>query len=340
VRTSDFDYTLDPELSAQSPLPERDASRMLVVDRRFGTLTHSRIIDLPSFVAPGDMVVVNNSRVLAARISAKRVPSGGRVEILLLSRESGGVWQALVKPARRLKSGEFLEIYSGPRITVQQKLDEGLALLELPEELAMNLDRYGQAPLPPYIHAPLFDNERYQTIYASLPGSAAAPTAGLHFTNDLRRRLGDAGAGWVEVTLHIGLDTFRPVTAERVQDHRMHSEWCQVSDEAAKAIAETRRSGGKIIAVGTTAARTLETAGGKWNGKEARGFQTSTRLFITPGYSWKIVDCLLTNFHLPKSTLLMMVSSFGGRETILNAYQVASRDRYRFCSFGDAMLIL
>lgn len=341
MRTADFDYDLPSELIAQTPLDRRDASRLLVLDRRSGTITHSSVGQLPSFLRSGDLLVANNSRVLAARLWTRKVDTWGRVELLLLHPLADGSWESLAKPARRLNPGTRLVVEdTNYQIDVIGRLPEGLVQLRLDPELTSNLDRVGTVPLPPYIHERLADPNRYQTIYSSQPGSAAAPTAGLHFTPELIARLKAEGVGWTEVTLDIGLDTFRPVAVDDISDHKMHSETCRMDQATADRIAATQAAGGRVIALGTTAARTLETAGRIWAGDPPAAFETPTDIFITPGYEWQVVDGLFTNFHLPKSTLLMMVSALAGRETILAAYQEAIRERYRFFSFGDAMLIL
>jgi S-adenosylmethionine:tRNA ribosyltransferase-isomerase len=341
MRTADFDYDLPPELIAQTPLEQRDASRLLVLDRSSGAVRHSMVERLPDFLSPGDLLVANNSRVLAARLATHKADTGGKIELLLLHPLADGTWEGLAKPSRRLKPGSRLIVdETSYAIEVVERLELGIVRLSVDSELLDKLDRVGTVPLPPYIHERLDDPNRYQTIYSSVPGSAAAPTAGLHFTAPLIERLREAGIGWTEVTLDIGLDTFRPVAVDHIEDHVMHSETCRVSAETAPAIADAKRNGGRVIALGTTAARTLETAGAVWGEAEPFAFETATRIFITPGYRWSVVDGLFTNFHLPKSTLLMMVSALAGRENILRAYQDAIRERYRFFSFGDAMLIL
>lgn len=344
---SDFDYELPPELIAQTPLPERDRSRLLVLDRVSGAIQHASVSDLPGFLLPGDLLVANNSRVIPARLHARRAGTGGRIELLLLRRGDDGVWEALARPARRLRLGERLSLVgrngdtdTAATMAVVERRDEGLVRVRFLDGADDRLDDFGSVPLPPYIHERLDEPERYQTTYASVPGSAAAPTAGLHVTRALRASLVAYGIGWAEVTLHIGLDTFRPVTVDRVADHRIHSEWCTVRDEVAGQIAATRAEGGRVVALGTTAARTLETLGRSWTEGEPGGFSGPTDVFITPGYSWRIVDGMMTNFHLPRSTLLMMVSALAGRERILAAYREAIALRYRFFSFGDAMLIV
>jgi S-adenosylmethionine:tRNA ribosyltransferase-isomerase len=341
MRTADFDYDLPPELIAQTPLERRDASRLLVLDRATGSFTHSTVDQLPRFLCPGDLLVANNSRVLAARLQVRRADTGGKVELLLLHPLPDGTWESLAKPARRLRDGQRLVVEgSGFGAEVVGRLGEGRIELRLDSELIANLDRIGAVPLPPYIHERLDDPDRYQTIYSSRPGSAAAPTAGLHFTPELIERLRACGIGWTEVTLDIGLDTFRPVAVDDISDHKMHSETCRMDSATVHAIRDTRKSGGHVIALGTTAARTLETAGRLWGNDPPYPFEVATDIFIAPGYTWRVVDGLFTNFHLPKSTLLMMVSALAGREQILAAYQEAIRERYRFFSFGDAMLIL
>lgn len=341
MRTSDFDYELPPELIAQTPLARRDASRLLVIDRHSDRLIHSTVDRLPDHLRVGDLLVANNSRVMAARLATRKVDTGGAVELLLLHPLASGDWEALAKPARRLQAGTRLVVEGANfEIGVVGRFESGIVHLSMDPELISNLDLYGTVPLPPYIHQRLDDPNRYQTIYSAVPGSAAAPTAGLHFTASLIERLSSAGVRWAEVTLDIGLDTFRPVTVDQISDHVMHSEICRVDAATAAAIAATKRDGGRVIALGTTAARTLETAGKLWGGQEPFAFETATNIFITPGYDWTVVDGLFTNFHLPKSTLLMMVSALAGRERILDAYQEAIRERYRFFSFGDAMLIL
>ncbi|MEA2582950.1 MAG: S-adenosylmethionine:tRNA ribosyltransferase-isomerase [Thermomicrobiales bacterium] len=344
---SDFDYDLPPELIAQTPLPERDHSRLLVLDRMSGKISHAAIRDLPNWLRPGDLVVANNSRVIPARLHARRAGTGGRVELLLLHQGDDGTWSALARPARRLHAGDRLLLVgrdagrnSEGTVEIVERVGEGLVKVRFADGADDRLDKFGTVPLPPYIHAALSEPERYQTTYARIPGSAAAPTAGLHITPDLQDALRARGVGWAEVTLHIGLDTFRPVTVDRVAEHHIHSEWCTVSDEVAGLIAATRAAGGRAIALGTTAARTLETLGHRWHEDAPRGFGGPTDIFITPGYEWRIVDGILTNFHLPRSTLLMMISAFAGRDPVLAAYREAIERRYRFFSFGDAMLIV
>jgi len=346
LETGDFDYYLPVELIAQSPLQRRDDSRLMVLDRDTGAIHHSQFNKLSDWLAPGDLIVANNSRVIPARLHGNRVSSGGAVEILLLRRFDTGSWSALGKPAKRLKPGDRIEIPSRvsgvapAKITVEQNLGSGELLLHFEEGADLRLEVYGHAPIPPYITRALDDAERYQTVYATAPGSAAAPTAGMHFTDDMIEDLRRKGFQWVEVTLHVGLDTFRPVTEELVKDHPVHREWCEVPVETAAAIAACRQRRGRVIAIGTTVARTLETLGSNWGDEDPAGFAGFTDTFIVPGHRWKLVDGMLTNFHLPRSTLLMLVSALAGREAILEAYAEAVRNGYRFYSFGDAMLIL
>ena len=346
LRVTDFDFDLPPELVAQTPLEPRDASRLLLVDRHSGAVDHAMVRNLPEILRSNDLLVANNSRVLPARLRAVRSETGGQVELLLLRNLGDHRWRALARPARRLRPGEQIEILdaggyrSGETVTVEAGEGEGQLIVQIPPDVASHLERYGEMPLPPYIHERLKQQDRYQTTYSSVDGSAAAPTAGLHFTDDLRARLSDRGIGWAEVTLHVGLDTFRPMKTERVSDHRIHTEWCTVSDETAVRIAETRRNGGRVIAVGTTAARVLETLGRQWDDDHPVGLTVDTDIFIIPGHHWVLVDGLLTNFHLPKSTLMLLVSALGGRDHVLAAYTAAINARYRFFSFGDAMLIV
>jgi S-adenosylmethionine:tRNA ribosyltransferase-isomerase len=340
---ADFDYDLPPELIAQTPLEERDSSRLLVLDRASGEIVHQSIRNLPNWLNPGDLLVVNNTRVLPARIFATKAATGGRVELLLLHRDPSGIWTCLGRPAKSLKAGTRLDAQANDggapvEIDVIERRDEGEVSVRFLNHGDLDLDRIGAVPLPPYIRTPLSSGERYQTVYARIPGSAAAPTAGLHITDQLRERLSERGVEWAEVTLHIGLDTFRPVTVDAIEDHVIHREWCSLSPEVARRILETRQRGDRVIAVGTTSARTLETWAAKTELDE-QGFEGWADLFITPGHKWRAVDALLTNFHLPRSTLLMMVSSLAGFESIKNAYAEAVAERYRFFSFGDAMLI-
>lgn len=342
---SEFDYDLPPELIAQVPLEDRSASRLLTLNRASGDISHRRFDELPNLLRTGDLLVLNDSRVLPARLSGHR-RSGGEVELLLLREFEDRRWHMLMRPARRLRQNEEIVIRSRsgePALeaiaTVVEKGAEGEGVVELDQRLATNLRAYGRAPLPPYISTQLDDDERYQTVYAAHPGSAAAPAAGLHFTRALFDGLADKGIGIAHVTLHVGLDTFRPVTADYAEDHAIHREWCSVPESAAVAIAAAKATGSRVVAVGTTAARTLETFGDQIGPDSGRSFAGMTSKYIMPGYEWKIVDAMVTNFHLPKSTLLLMMSSFAGKPLLFEAYRQAVSHRYRFFSFGDAMLV-
>ncbi len=340
MKTSDFYYDLPQELIAQTPLERRDGSRLMVLDRESGEITHRHFYDLPEYLHPGDTLVLNDSRVLPARLYGHRVPTGGAVELLLLKDQGDGKWECLARPGRKLKPGAEVSFGDGElTATIAEDLQEGKKLVQFHYEgiFLEILERLGKMPLPPYIKEELQNGERYQTVYSKVTGSAAAPTAGLHFTKELLQKIQDMGVSVAYVTLHVGLGTFRPVSAEEVTDHHMHSEFCMISKETAELLNETHRRGGRIICVGTTSCRTLESFA-----KEDGTFEESsgwTEIFIYPGYRFKAMDALVTNFHLPESTLVMLVSAFAGREHILNAYNTAVQERYRFFSFGDAMLI-
>ena len=335
--TSDFEYDLPASSIAQEPLP-RGESRLLVLDRS-GPERHARVRDLPRLLRPGDLLVLNDTRVIPARLFGRRAAGGGRMELLLVERVSEREWDALVKPGKRAKPGTEIELASSLTAEVIDKGEDGRFRLRFSEPIEPHLERLGHVPLPPYIHRPDTpeDRERYQTIYARSPGAIAAPTAGLHFTAELLREIEGAGIGIARVTLHVGIGTFKPVTAERIADHRMDRERYEISEEAAALIHRTRESGARVVAVGTTVVRTLESAA--LAGGEVRAGGGATELFITPGFRFQVVDALLTNFHLPRSTLLMLVSAFAGRERILAAYAEAIREGYRFYSYGDAMLM-
>lgn len=342
---SDFDYQLPPELIAQAPLENRSGSRLLVVERTTGDIRHKQFADLPELVREGDLLVLNDSRVLPARLAGLR-HSGGEVELLLLRHLDDRRWKVLMRPARKLRLHE--ELVFQPRDSssigeavaiVVERGEDGQGIVELDERLAANLALFGRVPLPPYIRAHLDDDDRYQTVYASDPGSAAAPTAGLHFDPGLFAQLAQRGVEMAFVTLHVGLDTFRPVSAEYAEDHVIHSEWCSVPEAAAAAIGAARARGSRIVAVGTTAARTLETYGRRPEFESGFPYAGMTNAYITPGYEWNVVDAMITNFHLPKSTLLLMMSSFVGKSLLFEAYRQAIAHRYRFYSFGDAMLV-
>ncbi len=339
--TTDFDYDLPPERIAQYPLEPRDSSRLLVMGKGNGKLAHHLFRDLPGFLLPGDLLVFNDTRVIPARIFAKKLPGGGKVELLLLVRKSERQWETLVGGSG-MNPGRVVDAGDGLLATVLEVLEGSRRLIEFSEPVENYLPAIGHVPLPPYIHTELKDGERYQTVYARQPGSAAAPTAGLHFTPQLFEQLRMLGVNTAFVDLHVGLDTFAPVTEEKADEHIIHSEWCELSSETAWLINRTRAEGGRVIAVGTTTVRTLETAA-RQSANKSTGIQPytgNTRLFILPGYQFLAIDGMITNFHLPKSTLLMLVSAFAGRENILAAYQQAVMLEYRFFSFGDAMLIL
>ncbi len=340
MKTSDFDYELPPEFIAQTPVEPRDASRLLVLKRDTGTLEHHRFRDLGGFLQPGDLLVLNETRVIPARLYARKIPTGGRVELLLLRQQDALTWAALAG-GKGLTPGKRIQLEDGPAGEIIADLGGPRRLVKFAEPLEPVLDRIGHVPLPPYIHTPLDDRERYQTIYAQEPGSAAAPTAGLHFTPGLMEQLKGRGVNFASVVLHVGLDTFAPVHEDDPLEHEIHTEWCQLTPEVADLIRQTKQSGGRIIAVGTTSVRTLESAGRAAEaGQIVVPFEGPTDLFILPEYKFQIIDAMITNFHLPRSTLVMLVSAFAGREQILASYEVAKREGYRFYSFGDAMLIL
>ena len=340
LKTHDFYYDLPEELIAQTPLERRDASRLMTLDRKTGEVTHRHFYDLLELLQPGDCLVMNNSRVLPARLLGHRVPTGGAVEVLLLKDQGNGIWECLTKPGRKTHTGTELSFGDGDlTATVVGERDDGNKLVQFHYEgiFLEVLERLGKMPLPPYIKEELQDGERYQTVYSKINGSAAAPTAGLHFTQELLDKLAAKGVKEAYITLHVGLGTFRPVKAAEITEHHMHSEFCMISRETADIINETKRAGGRIVCVGTTSCRTLESLADE-NGyfHEASAW---TDTFIYPGYKFKAMDALITNFHLPESTLVMLVSAFADREKILNAYNIAVQERYRFFSFGDAMFI-
>lgn len=339
MRTDDFDYFLPPERIAQTPVEPRHASRLLVVNRATDQLEHRHFWEVGDYLRPGDLLVVNHTRVLPARIFARK-PTGGKVEILLLRQEEDQVWEALVG-GKRVTAGLSLQLEDGASVKVEAVLDGSRRRLRFEGPVQAYLERHGQMPLPPYIHTPLSNPERYQTVYAAQPGSAAAPTAGLHFTPELMDALRAKGVNFAAVTLHVGLDTFAPVIEDDPQEHVIHTEWCQLSAETAAQIEAARQAGGRVIAVGTTSVRTLESAArAAGPGQSVAAYSGPTDLFILPGYKFRAVDAMITNFHLPRSTLLMLVSAFAGRERMLAAYAEAVRLEYRFFSFGDAMLIV
>lgn len=339
MKTSDFDFELPEELIAQTPLARRDASRLLVLDKTTGARRHLHFYDLPTLLRPGDCLVLNDSRVLPARLIGRR-PTGGACEVLLLVDRGENLWECLVRPGRKLRPGAQV-IFGDGQLTavVEEEIEDGKRLVRFRYQgiFLEILEQLGKMPLPPYIKAELQDNERYQTVYSKVVGSAAAPTAGLHFTPELLRQIQEMGVKVCYVTLHVGLGTFRPVKAEEIADHEMHSEFCMVSRETADTINETKKNGGRVICVGTTSCRTIESfAAEDGTMTERSGW---TNIFIYPGYRFKVLDALITNFHLPESTLIMLVSALAGRESVLAAYQEAVKLRYRFFSFGDAMFI-
>ncbi|MDI9206690.1 tRNA preQ1(34) S-adenosylmethionine ribosyltransferase-isomerase QueA [Ligilactobacillus saerimneri] len=339
--TSDFDYDLPEELIAQTPLEKRDQSRMLVLDAQTGEYQDDYFYNVIDQLNPGDALVMNDSRVMPARIYGTKPETGGHLEVLLLNNTHGDAWETLVKPAKRAKVGTTISFGDGElTATVTKELEHGGRMIEFHYDgIFMEiLDRLGEMPLPPYIKEKLDNPEMYQTVYSREVGSAAAPTAGLHFTKELLQKIADKGVKLVYLTLHVGLGTFRPVSTDNIEEHKMHSEFYRLTPEAAATLNEVRANGGKIVATGTTSIRTLETIGTKFNG-EIKADSGWTDIFIKPGYEWKVVQAFITNFHLPKSTLVMLVASFTGRENILNAYKHAVQEKYRFFSFGDAMFI-
>lgn len=341
LTTEDFDFDLPEELIAQTPIKDRDQSRMLVLDPKTGEVWDKHFYDIIDELNPGDALVMNNTRVLPARLYGVKPDTGGHVEVLLLHNTEGDTWETLVKPARRIKVGTEISFGDGRlKAIVTEELEHGGRMIEFHYDgiFLEILEQLGEMPLPPYIKEKLDDSERYQTVYAKENGSAAAPTAGLHFTPELIKKIEEKGVHIVYLTLHVGLGTFRPVSVENLEEHDMHSEFYRLTEEAAAELNEVKAHGGRIVAVGTTSIRTLETIGTKFNG-EIKADSGWTNIFIYPGYEFKVVDAFSTNFHLPKSTLVMLVSAFAGRETVLNAYQHAIEERYRFFSFGDAMFV-
>ena len=335
---SDFHYELPADRIAQQPLSPRDHSRLLVLDRQTGDITHRHFYHVPDYLEPGDTLVFNNTRVIPARLLGVRADTGGKVEVFLLNRLNDTDWETLVKPGKRARPG--MKITFGPDLSCQilDNTDFGgrVVRFEFDGVFESILDRLGETPLPPYIHERLADSERYQTVYSKEKGSAAAPTAGLHFTDSLLADIAAKGVNLAFVTLHVGLGTFRPVSVENITDHIMHREYYSVSPETADVINKTKEAGKKVVAVGTTSVRTLETAGADGKVKPGSGY---TNIFIYPGYHFRVIDALITNFHLPESTLLMLISAFAGRDLVLQAYETAIQEEYRFFSFGDAMLI-
>ena len=341
MKTSDFYYELPKELIAQTPVEPRDSSRLLVLDRRDGSVEHRHFYDIIDYLREGDLIVANDSRVLPARIFGVKDGTGARVEFLLLKQISGNRWETLCKPGKKAREGASFTFGDGLlRAKVAEVRDDGNRVVDFDcdESFFATLDKIGQMPLPPYITAELQDKERYQTVYSHELGSAAAPTAGLHFTEELMDRIRQKGVKIAYVTLHVGLGTFRPVKVDDVTRHKMHSEHYEIPAETAGLINETKRNGGRVIAVGTTSCRTLESVATQYGAvKPCEGY---TDIFIYPGYPFKVLDGLVTNFHLPESTLIMLVSAFAGYDNVMNAYKIAVEERYRFFSFGDAMIII
>ena len=340
MNINDFDYELPQELIAQTPLERRDGSRLMALDRNTGAWEHHHFYELPDFLRPGDCLILNNSRVLPARLVGQRLPGGGICEVLLLNDRGDKVWECLVRPGRKLRKGTRLSFGNGELTAeIVEQLEEGGRLIRFDYEgiFLETLERLGKMPLPPYIKEELQDQERYQTVYSKVLGSAAAPTAGLHFTPELLEKIRAKGVKIGYVTLHVGLGTFRPVKEDTIEDHPMHSEYCTIPQETADLINETRKGGGRCICVGTTSCRTLESWAAEDGHMEAKSGWTN--IYIYPGYRFKVMDGLVTNFHLPESTLIMLVSAFAGREHVLAAYEEAVREKYRFFSFGDAMFI-
>ena len=340
MRTKDFYFDLPEELIAQTPIQQRDTSRLLTLNKKTGEVEHHHFYELPDFLRPGDCLIMNNSRVLPARLLGSRVPGGGACEVLLLIDRGENVWECLVRPGKKLRTGAKVTFGNGELTAeVVGEVEGGNRLVRFSYEgiFLEVLDRLGKMPLPPYIKEELQDRERYQTVYSAVNGSAAAPTAGLHFTRELMDKIESMGVGIGFVTLHVGLGTFRPVKEDEITDHEMHSEYCVIPQETADLINRTKANGGRVICVGTTSCRTVESwAAEDGTMRECAGW---TNIFIYPGYRFKVLDCLVTNFHLPESTLIMLISALAGREQVLSAYEEAVKERYRFFSFGDAMFI-
>lgn len=338
MKTNDFNYDLPPELIAQVPLKTRHDSRLLVYSRTKKTITHTQFKQIRQFLKPGDVLVINNTRVIPARLFAHK-STGGKVEVLLLKKLEGNQWEVLVG-GKRVTTGKKLTFDNQIEGEVIAELEGSKRVIQFNQPVGPHLKDMGQMPLPPYIHVPLNDPDRYQTVYAEIDGSAAAPTAGLHFTDELMAELRSYGVIFAHILLHVGLDTFAPVTEDEVEEHKIHTEWCQITPQEAEKINQAKREGRRVIAVGTTSVRTLESAVEIVEGKaRVLPFADPTSLFIYPGYTFKVIDAMITNFHLPKSTLLMLVSAFAGLENIQYCYQEAIKEKYRFYSFGDAMLI-
>ena len=341
MKTSDFFYDLPEELIAQDPLEDRTASRLLVLNRETGAVEHKIFSDVIDYLNEGDCLVINNTRVIPARLIGEKEGTGGKVEVLLLKRRANDVWETLVKPGKKLKPGAKITFGDGRlRAEVLEVVEEGNRLVKFHYEGIFEeiLDSLGEMPLPPYITHKLEDKEMYQTVYAKFDGSAAAPTAGLHFTKELLNKIEEKGIKISSITLHVGLGTFRPVKVDDVNNHHMHTEWYEVNAEAAEIINETKRNGGRVICVGTTSCRTIESVADDNGYMKAKTGETD--IFIYPGYKFKVMDGLITNFHLPESTLVILVSAFAGKENVLSAYETAVKEKYRFFSFGDAMILI
>lgn len=338
MKTDDFNYDLPESFIAQTPIEPRHNSRLMVLDRRNEAIEHCRFWEIGRYLKPGDLLVINQTRVIPARMFAHKLPGGGKVEILLLRKQDALQWVCMVG-GKGLKPGRKILVENGPGAEVKAMLIGPQRLIRFDAPIEDYFVTAGHVPLPPYIHQTLFDPERYQTVYAQTPGSAAAPTAGLHFTQELMDKLRSKGIKFAKLTLHVGLDTFAPVNETDPEEHLIHSEWCTLSQDTADLINKTKLKGGRVVAVGTTSVRTLESAATHDRETVVKPYSGETNLFILPGYTFKVVDGLITNYHLPKSTLLMLVSAFTGREEILNAYEIAKEEGYRFFSFGDAMLI-
>ena len=339
MRVEDFDFDLPKDLIAQTPLLKRDSSRLLVLDKKTGDIDHKHFTDIIDYLNKGDTLVLNDTKVIPARLIGEKEDTGAVIEILMLKDEGNSIWECLAKPAKRIKVGTIVKFSDKLKAKCIAIGEEGIRKFELIYEgiLYEILDKLGEMPLPPYIHEKLTDKDRYQTVYAKNIGSSAAPTAGLHFTKELLQKIKDKGVNIAYITLHVGLGTFRPVSVDDVKDHKMHSEFYVMSEEVAEILNNTKKRGNKIISVGTTSTRTLETVMNLYG--EFRKCSGFTDIFIYPGYEFKAIDNLITNFHLPKSTLVMLVSALAGRENILNAYNEAIKEKYRFFSFGDAMFI-
>ena len=339
MKTDVFNYDLPEHFIAQVPVEPRDFSRLMVLDRASGQIQHRHFYDIIDYLNPGDLLVINETRVIPARLFGRKIPGGGKIEVLLLNKQENLTWESLVGGSG-MSAGKEFQIDNGPKGVIVKVLDGAKRLLRFEEPIEAFFDQAGHTPLPPYIHNYVGDPERYQTVYNHQPGSAAAPTAGLHFTQALLEKISQKGIKIAKIELRVGLDTFAPVTEENIEEHIIHREWCHLDENAAQQVRETKKEGGRVIAVGTTSVRTLESACQFSPNGQISAFSGETALYITPGYTFKCVDAIITNFHLPKSTLLMLVSAFASRDQIFQAYETAKAEGYRFFSFGDAMLLL